>query len=96
MATIRKRPAKTMSPSEVPGNLEETPAVRDADRAGGAKRKKAAAGAPPPMRELRPTSFDEQRIRDRAYAIWIAEGQPDGRDVEHWLLARGEIERDAA
>jgi hypothetical protein len=41
-------------------------------------------------------SFDEQTIQERAYAIWIEEGQPEGRDLEHWLRARGELERDAA
>ncbi len=40
--------------------------------------------------------FDEQKIQARAYAIWVEEGQPEGRDVEHWLRARGELERDAA
>jgi hypothetical protein len=33
----------------------------------------------------------EQRIRDRAYAIWEAEGYPDGKDLEHWLRAEAEI-----
>ncbi len=33
----------------------------------------------------------EQRIRERAYAIWLEEGCPDGRDREHWLLAEEEI-----
>ncbi len=41
-------------------------------------------------------SFDEQMIQARAYAIWIEEGQPEGRDLEHWLRARREFERDAA
>ena len=29
----------------------------------------------------------EQRIRERAYRIWVDEGQPEGRDKEHWELA---------
>ncbi len=37
---------------------------------------------------------DEHRIRERAYAIWIEEGKPDGRDQEHWLLACRELERE--
>ncbi len=40
-------------------------------------------------------SFDEQTIQERAYLIWIEEGRPEGRDVEHWLLACGEFEREA-
>jgi hypothetical protein len=30
----------------------------------------------------------EQRIRERAFKIWIDEGQPEGRDKEHWDLAK--------
>ncbi len=40
--------------------------------------------------------LDEHRIRQRAYVIWIEEGQPEGRELEHWLRARGELERQAA
>ncbi|WP_247893263.1 DUF2934 domain-containing protein [Azospirillum endophyticum] len=29
----------------------------------------------------------EQRVRDRAYAIWLEEGCPDGRDADHWFHA---------
>jgi hypothetical protein len=41
-------------------------------------------------------SFDEQTIQARAYSIWIEEGRPEGRDVEHWLRACEELEREAA
>ena len=34
----------------------------------------------------------ELRIRERAYEIWDAQGQPEGQDAEHWLLAREEVE----
>ena len=30
---------------------------------------------------------DEERIRDRAYRLWLEEGQPDGRARDHWELA---------
>ncbi|SMF73351.1 Protein of unknown function [Azospirillum oryzae] len=33
----------------------------------------------------------EQRIRDRAYAIWLDEGRPHGRDADHWLQAERAI-----
>lgn len=33
----------------------------------------------------------EQRIRERAYQIWLDEGQPDGRDKDHWEQAKTEI-----
>jgi hypothetical protein len=29
----------------------------------------------------------EEEIRYRAHLIWLAEGQPDGRDREHWKQA---------
>ena len=33
---------------------------------------------------------DEAEIRQRAHAIWDAEGRPSGRELEHWLRARSE------
>jgi len=41
-------------------------------------------------------ALDEASIRLRAYTIWIEEGQPHGRDLEHWLRARDELLRKAA
>lgn len=32
-----------------------------------------------------------QDIRDRAYQIWIEEGQPSGREREHWEQASREL-----
>ncbi|WP_372398927.1 DUF2934 domain-containing protein [Azospirillum sp. HJ39] len=37
----------------------------------------------------------EQRIRDRAYAIWLEEGCPDGRDADHWLQAELAVRTEA-
>jgi hypothetical protein len=34
---------------------------------------------------------DDDRIRERAYGLWIAEGQPHGRDLAHWQRARHEL-----
>jgi hypothetical protein len=33
----------------------------------------------------------EQRIRERAFQIWIEEGQPEGRDKIHWQCAEQEL-----
>ncbi len=33
----------------------------------------------------------DQTIRDAAYAIWEAEGRPEGRDTQHWLQAEKQI-----
>ena len=37
----------------------------------------------------------EQRhlIRERAFQIWIEQGRPEGRQVEHWITAEREITR---
>jgi hypothetical protein len=39
-------------------------------------------------------SAEEQRLRERAHAIWEAEGRPEGRDAEHWREALSEVERE--
>ncbi len=33
----------------------------------------------------------DERIRERAYAIWEEEGRPEGNDFQHWLRAVEEI-----
>jgi hypothetical protein len=33
----------------------------------------------------------EQRIRERAFQIWLDEGKPNGRHQEHWRIAEAEI-----
>ena len=38
----------------------------------------------------------EDKVRARAHAIWESEGQPSGRDQEHWEQAAQEIERQDA
>jgi hypothetical protein len=38
------------------------------------------------------TNDREQRIRDRAYALWEQEGGGHGRHEEHWARATGEID----
>jgi hypothetical protein len=42
-----------------------------------------------PSRNLRAPTADE--IAARAHQIWRAEGEPAGRDVEHWLQAEREL-----
>lgn len=31
--------------------------------------------------------LDEAKIRETAYLFWLDDGQPHGRDQEHWLKA---------
>ena len=33
----------------------------------------------------------DDQIRDRAYLIWVDEGMPHGREVDHWLRAKWEL-----
>ncbi|MBE7539470.1 MAG: DUF2934 domain-containing protein [Opitutaceae bacterium] len=35
-----------------------------------------------------PSEPSEQDIQDAAYQLWIEAGRPDGRDLEHWHVAR--------
>jgi hypothetical protein len=41
------------------------------------------------------TDDREERIRQRAYAIWQREGQPDGSHQQHWDQAAAEIDLEA-
>jgi hypothetical protein len=61
-----------------------------------AKTAKKASSGSATRKSGKVKSFDEQAIQARAYLIWIDEGQPHGRDLEHWLRACEELERDAA
>ena len=38
---------------------------------------------------------EEQRIREEAYHIWVAEGRPHGRHDEHWRKAQALVSKDA-
>ncbi|WP_080751854.1 DUF2934 domain-containing protein [Bradyrhizobium japonicum] len=33
----------------------------------------------------------EEAIRERAYHLWVADGQPDGKAEVHWMHAQCEI-----
>jgi hypothetical protein len=33
----------------------------------------------------------DERVRRRAYEIWLEEGQPEGRDLDHWSRAEQEL-----
>lgn len=34
----------------------------------------------------------EEAIRERSYTIWEQQGRPEGKAIEHWLQAKGELE----
>ena len=41
-------------------------------------------------------TITEEAIRERAYTIWQREGEPDGRQEEHWQQALEELTAEAA
>ena len=43
-----------------------------------------------------PEKTIEDRVRDRAYALWEKDGRPDGRSDEYWQQARSEVEAEDA
>jgi Protein of unknown function (DUF2934) len=43
------------------------------------------------MDQANTNSEREQAIRTRAYFIWVNEGRPEGKDLEHWQQAEQEI-----
>ncbi len=47
-----------------------------------------------PLGEARRVPTEEE-VRERAHAIWLADGMPEGREVDHWMRARRELEREA-
>jgi hypothetical protein len=32
-------------------------------------------------------TIDEARVAEKAYELWLAEGQPEGKSDEHWFRA---------
>ena len=45
--------------------------------------------SPPPSPQ--PSAAQRDRVAARAYAIWLEAGQPEGRDMEHWLEAERQL-----
>lgn len=39
-------------------------------------------------------SDKEERIRERAYRLWIEEGQPEGSQERHWEQARRMVDEE--
>jgi hypothetical protein len=34
----------------------------------------------------------EEAVRQRSYEIWVREGQPEGKSLDHWLRAKAELQ----
>ena len=37
---------------------------------------------------------NDDRIGERAHLIWVDQGRPDGRELDHWMRANWELERE--
>ena len=37
------------------------------------------------------TVSHQTKIRDRAYALWVRDGSPEGKDLEYWHRAEREL-----
>ena len=48
------------------------------------------------MAARKSTGIAEERIRARAHEIWIEEGHPDGRHLDHWQRAEKELGQKAS
>lgn len=40
-------------------------------------------------------SISDDDIRDRAYALWVEQGSPEGRDQEFWHRAERELSEES-
>jgi hypothetical protein len=54
----------------------------------------ADAGVPADSPVVKDGGSADDKIRERAYLIWVDEGRPEGRDVDHWLRAKWALDRE--
>jgi hypothetical protein len=82
-----------------PGLVTETK-LRGVERTEGEGEDDAAGGMEPSSREPHSpvtepqharnamTADSTQKIREKAYELWVLEGRPEGRELDHWDMAR--------
>ena len=46
------------------------------------------------MNNSLPSNPSQEEITNRAHTIWVQNGRPDGRDLEHWLQAENELRKE--
>ena len=69
----------------------------EAQKAVGAKTTEQKTELSPPQRRQRETLIiTHDDIALRAWEIWIAEGCPDGKHLEHWLQAELQLSQEQA
>jgi hypothetical protein len=59
----------------------------------GAAKETSVADRSPVIEHRETEPIREEHIRERAYCIWMEEGQPEGRHHDHWMRARWELEQ---
>lgn len=81
-----RKSAKSAEALSVP-DVEPSPAP-PVSKAKAAPKPRAKKAAPAPV-AVTPVSAEPTtaQVAEEAYLLWLSEGQPAGRDVEHWLLA---------
>ncbi len=61
-----------------------------------ATKKNTAAPRGPEKAASRAPELSEADIARVAYEIWEQEGRPEGRDLEHWMMARRRLLEESA
>jgi hypothetical protein len=77
-----------MSDSNPPDSSTTTTVTRKSRRTVAGKRARAATTAPTPVAPVLQTDADVAR---RAYLIYLEEGCPQGRHIDHWIRAEAEL-----
>lgn len=78
-------PAEPVMPPPTPAKKART-ATKAAKAPAGRTKKKAAPVTAAPLDPVAVQPTTEQ-VAHEAYLLWLSEGQPVGKDMEHWLVA---------
>jgi hypothetical protein len=81
-----RKSAKSEALSVTETELVTAPPVKKA-KAPAKPRTKKADPAPVATASAIAAEPTTDQVAEEAYLLWLSEGQPPGRDVEHWLLA---------
>lgn len=73
--------------SKEPKNKKATKSAKSDKKAVKAGSEKATKGS---------VMCDQEKIRSRAYQIWLKAGKPEGSAEQHWVQAEGELSSPSA
>lgn len=77
-----------MAKSKKSANTPARPRAKSAKKAAPAAAAAPAPAAAPAKPKQKPT---REQIGARAHQIWIEEGRPEGRSLDHWFRAEREL-----